>query len=419
MSPVNVIQDLRWGDTGKGKLSEYLSQPERCGVSVRAIGGGNAGHVIMLGTRKIALHLLPAGCVHPGVDLVMGRGMVTHIPTLLDELDKVENQFQSDPLSRLHVAGGNHILFDAHKMADAELEKRRNKPIGTTHSGIGPAYADKALRVGMRFEELKGSPDSIKDRYRKLLSHWAKTYGVALDSEQQGKDEYSLLHAKEVLEERIVSLRDYWTRIFSEIEQGQKRGITIEGAQGSLLSVDGDDDYPNVTASATTVLGHLQGAGLPHNVPKYVIGTLKAYDTCVGTHNMRTKLEGDAAKKLREKGNERGSTTNRERDVGDLDLESTAEKAAEEGVDGLGVFKLDIFNDYKVIRFATGTKANGEPEYTELPGWEGSITGINKFQDLPENAQNVYRFIEQRTGKPVVFGGTGPESTQLFVRFDA
>lgn len=412
---ITAIQDLRWGDTGKGKISEYLSQPERCGVSIRAVGGGNAGHVIMLGTRKIALHLLPAGCVHEGVDLVLGRGMVTHLPTLTKEIDEVKTTFGTDPLQRLFIAKENHILFNGHKAADVALEKRKGKDaVGTTGSGIGPAYADKALRVGMRMEALEGSVEGLKDGYGKLLKHWAETYGVTLDSTAEQQDLANLLLAKKLLDGRITDMRKYWRAALDQMKEGKKGDGTIEGAQGTILSVD-SDGYPFVTSSPTTVAGHLQGAGLPWRELTRVIGTLKLYDTRVGNGPMRTELSAEDSEHLRNLGGERGSTTGRNRRVGWLDLEDTKERAWEESVTELAVLKGDVLDPYKVIPLAyNGTKA--KVDYAEFPGWDPqSMRGARSMEELPSKARDIYKFIADYTGRPVRYIGTGPESTQLIV----
>lgn len=407
---VTMIQDLRWGDTGKGKISEYLSSPDECDVSVRAVGGGNAGHVIQVGTRKLALHILPAGCVHPGVDLVLGRGMVTHLPTLFADANNVQEAFQSDPLSRLVIARENHILFNGHKAADAAVEKRKGKDaVGTTGSGIGPAYADKALRVGMRMEELHKTHAVLKDRYREMLKHWDCTYGVQLSSDQEEEDIVGLTSAKELLEGKVKHMTPYWQTQFSNHAR-----IVIEGAQGSLLSID-NSGYPYVTSSPTTVAGHLQGAGIPVQELSEVIGTLKAYDTRVGNGPMRTELLEEHAARIREKGGERGSTTGRNRRIGWLDLADTKKQAWKEGVTSLAVLKGDIFDGESDIRLALDP-TQGEADYLLIPGWEKPIQGLRNFEEFPQRAQYFYKRIAEYTNIPVHFIGTGPEHNDLVDR---
>ncbi len=408
---LTLIQDLRWGDTGKGKISEIEAHPDRCDVSVRAVGGGNAGHEIVKGTRKISLHLLPAGCLHDGVDVVLGRGMVTNPSSLLKEIDEVRSTFDTDPQERLVIAPENHVLFEAHKQADAALERRKGKDaVGTTMSGIGPAYADKALRVGMRMEELRGTQASLKDRYGKLKEHWAQTYGLQLDSETEDRDVTALLAMKDRLERRVQpQMTDYWQRKFHENAR-----IVIEGAQGSLLSLD-NGGYPYVTSSFTTTNGHLQGAGLPYNQLTDVIGTLKLYDTRVGNGPMRTQFNAEEDAALCNKGDEIGRTTGRRRRTGWLDLQDTARRAWEEGVTKLAVLKGDILDSYDPIRLAVaGDQEN--PLYKDFPGWKGSIRGLTDYGDLPDEARAIYEFIAMQTSVPIRYIGTGPDSSELITR---
>lgn len=405
---VTLIQDLRWGDTGKGKISAHESDPELCDISVRAVGGGNAGHVIKMGTREMSLHLMPAGCIHEGVDVVMGRGMVTHLPTLLKEIDEVREKFETDPLKRLIIAPENHILFDGHKRADKAMEQRRGEDvIGTTGSGIGPAYADKALRVGVRMEELNKSEAHLKDRYRGILLHWAANYGVILSSTEEDKDVQTLLQAKEVLGEHVVpDMTEYWRKKLLANAR-----VVIEGAQGSLLSVD-NGGYPYVTASATTTNGHMQGAGLPMRTLGHVIGTLKAYDTRVGSGDMRTRLSPEQEKRMRQKGGEFGSTTGRARGVGWLDAQDTQKRAWEESVTQLAILKGDIMDGEVDIPVAFGTK-DGKPDYVNMRGWEQPIRGMKSFNDLPDEAKVFYKTISDFIGVPLRFIGTGPENDEL------
>ncbi len=408
---VKLIQDLRYGDTGKGKISAYESDPARCDVSVRAVGGGNAGHVIMRDTRKISLHILPAGCIHEGVDLVLGRGMVTHLPTLFDDIREAHAQFQSNPVGRLVIAPENHILLNGHKRADAELERRRgNDTVGTTGSGIGPAYADKAMRVGMRMEALRKSPAELKDMYRSLLLHWAATYNVILTPQEEQQDIETLLKGKDRLEDKIQKdMAAYWQKKFDK----QAR-ITIEGAQGSLLSID-NGGYPYVTSSPTTTAGHMQGAGIPVRELNEVIGTFKAYDTRVGGGPLLTRMDAEAEQRFQDKGGERGSTTGRLRSTAWLNLSDTQKRAWEEAVTSLAVLKADIFDGESEIPVAIDVDGEGRPLYKRYPMWKESIRGIRKFDDLPDEAQFFYTDISTRIGTPIRYIGTGPDHDDLIV----
>jgi adenylosuccinate synthase len=406
---ITLIQDLRWGDTGKGKISEYMSQPDKCDVSVRAVGGGNAGHVIQVGTRKLALHLLPAGCVHEGVQLVLGRGMVTHPQTLLKEIDEVQKTFGSDPLSRLVIAPENHLLLTGHKKADQALEERKGKDaVGTTKSGIGPAYADKALRVGLRMEMLKGPSYRIKDHYHQLTKHWAATYGVELDSSEAAADIEALQELRHKVGDRIWEMSKFWR---TQLKANAR--IVIEGAQGSLLSIDGQG-YPYVTSSPTTTAGHMQGAGLPVRELTDVIGTLKAYDTRVGNGPMHTEFSPQESKRLGTKGGEFGSTTGRPRRVGWLNVADAKQRAWEESVTKLAILKGDVLDDERTIGLGMGE--GGDVHIHELHGWQSRTRGMQNYGNLPSMARHFYQYIEQAMKKPIRFIGTGPESTELIDR---
>lgn len=411
---VSIGHGIEWGDEGKGKGSHYLSAPgnaERT-VSVRALGGGNAGHTIITNARKYALHLLPAGCLHDDVELVLGRGMVTHLGTLLGEIDTVNDQAGTDPASRLHIAAENHILFDGHKLADKELERRRGaNAIGTTHSGIGPAIADKSLRVGMRMESLRLPKDKLQDEYLKLTRHWQATYGVQMDGTTSEKEVATLLDAKEKLEGKIVpNMTSYWRDVF----KNDYANVFIEGAQGYELNIDGSG-YPFVTSSAISIDGHMHGAQLSSKRLTSRMGFMKAYTTRVGGGPFPTEIHGEEADHIQTLGGERGATTGRLRRVGWSDITRIDDVVFNEGLDALAIMKMDILDDRDVIPVCVGYQ-NGEPVYENLPGWKQSTRGITKFEDLPENAQNYLRFFEQRTGVKATLVGTGPEDVAMIDR---
>ena len=410
---VTDIQDLRWGDTGKGKISSYLSQPEFCDVSVRSVGGGNAGHQIRKGALHRTFNLLPAGAIYPGVDVVLGRGMVTHTPTLFRDLEKAQEFTgpNEDLVDRMIIDGSNHILFDAHKRIDGIMEGRRsNDPIGTTKSGIGPAYADKAYREGMRFADLLKTPDQVKERFQKLLKHWEQNFGITLSEEEETKHLADLLFAKSQLERCIKpDLTEYWRNKFNKMAR-----VVIEGAQGTLLSTN-HEGYPYVTSSPTTVAGHMDGAGIPLRELTKVIGTFKAYDTRVGSGPMRTEMDFQESEYFRNKGGERGSTTGRNRRVGWLDLEDLKKRVWAESVDELAMLKADILDNERPVRIATETYPNGQPSYHSFLGWEDT-SGLRNYDALHSNLKAYIELIERDTEVPVRYIGTGPESEELIIK---
>lgn len=415
--PITMVQDGVFGDTGKGKLAHVLSAPEYCDVAVRAVGGGNAGHVIVEDTRKVALHVLPAGCLYEETKTLLGRGMVTHIPTLFSDAAAIQKEFGVDPLKNLHIANGNHILFDAHKKADAILEKRKGKEaVGTTGSGIGPAYADKALRMGMRFEELmvrNGASkevvmDRIKVRFRKLLQHWFDLYGIEYSSTEEDQQLQDLLQAQEILEGKIVNTHEFWERQ----EAANEMDVMIEGAQGTELSVD--EDYPYVTASPTSVLGHLQGSGLPLRELKKVIMTAKAYTTRVGGGPFPTRMDEPLRSIIQKKGGEMGSTTGRLRDTGWLHAKRLGKRGHQESADEFAILKGDIFDDLGPVKLAIADNQSGQPVYEEHEGWSGT-NGVRVFSDLHLNSRKYHARIQEITGIPVRYIGTGRDKKDLII----
>jgi adenylosuccinate synthase len=406
---VTDINDEDFGDTGKGKLSDALSDEHD--VSVRSLGGGNAGHWAVHGTRKAATHVLPMGALHPHMEIFLARGMVTHIPTIYKDAADVHEAFESNPLSRTKVAKENHILFEAHKLADATLERRRGgNPIGTTGSGIGPAYADKALRVGMRFESLEESVASIKDRYAQLLKHWHAMYGITMGSEAEDREVQTLLSAKETFEGRIVGTFDYWMDHFKK-----RSRILVEGAQGSNLSID-SEGYPFVTSSPTNVAGHMQGAGIPMRELTDLVMVVKAYKTRVGKGPLPTKITGPLARQIQDKGIERGSTTGRERDVAWLDAHELKQRVWEDRLKNkktkLAVLKGDVLDGVPEIFLATGRDSEKNPTYERFDGWD-KTNGVREYEGLDANFQRYLSRIIQITRARLGYIGTGRDRADL------
>jgi adenylosuccinate synthase len=427
---VTIIQDLRWGDGGKGKVSTYLSQPDFCDVSGRFLGADNAGHeyvirvieiidgVIRQTLIKISTNLFPAGGVYKGVDIVMGRGMHINPDVLVKEGDKIQAAFQSDPFSRLILAPEAHFLFEGHRKIDRAMEERQGKSaIGSTKKGVAYGAADKALRVGMRLEELKKPFAEIQDRYGKMLTHWGERYGVTLNDEEQSRDLGALREMKErELDGNVQDMTPYWRKKFA-----QKARIVVEGAQGSLLNVD-SSGYPYVTSTATTTAGHLQGGGIPVRELTSVVGVIKAcYDTRVGAGPMEFEMEPERASKFRELGDERGRTTGRDRRIGELHLEDAARRAWEESTTHVALLKGDLLDNETEFKVVIGKSGSGEPEYKHFKGWPTPIHGLTNFEQFPDNAKEYFNylreFIRQYMGldKLPMYIGTGQEHDAIAI----
>ena len=395
LGPISSVIGAQWGDEGKGKIVDILAS--EYDVIARACGGANAGHTIVVDGTKHVFHLMPSGCLHPGKQIVLGSGLVIHLPTLLKEIATLEEHGIAI-IDRLHISHAAHIVFDYHKEVDGVLEADRDVPIGTTKRGIGPAYIDKAARTGVRMESLK---EDLSTLIQKRVPCIKKTFGVDVDAEteiQQLKD------AQEKIGSCIGNTVEYLANARSS-----GKTILIEGAQAVLLDID-HGTYPFVTSSSTTLAGALQGLGIPPMAVNSCIGVAKAYCTRVGDGHFETQAEGDAEERLRERGGEYGSTTGRPRRTGWMNIDQLNIAHSMNGFTGWNVTKLDVLDEEEVIP----VMINGKLE--ELPGWKTSTAGVTTFEELPEHAQSYIRRIESETGVPVQFVGTGPGREEMITR---
>lgn len=405
LGPVCAVIGAQWGDEGKGKVIDLLS--EHYAVIARACGGANAGHTIVVNGKKHVFHLLPSGALHPHAIVVIGSGLVLHLPTLLEEIRTLKDA-GIDVLPRLFISEEAHIVFEFHKLIDAALEEQRaareGKGIGTTKRGIGPAYMDKAARSGTRMQSLAGD-------LRPLLSLHAervrRLYGVTVDIDLELSH---LLEAQKVLSGRIV---DTVQLLHDRLLEG--RNILIEGAQASLLDLD-HGTYPYVTSSQTTTAGALQGLGLPPRVLTSCIGVAKAYCTRVGEGEFATEVTGETGERLRERGGEYGATTGRPRRCGWLSIPDLRRAAMLNGFSHWNITKLDVLDQEAEIPVCTGVGADGSVVWRKLAGWKTSTLGVTDAAKLPKEAQQYLQFIEKETGVPASLIGTGPGREQMIVR---
>jgi len=396
---VCAVIGAQWGDEGKGKVVDIIA--EGYDVIARACGGANAGHTIVIDGNQHIFHLLPSGCFHEGKEIILGAGMVIHFPTLLEEIDEMKKA-GFDVIPRLHISEEAHILFEYHKQLDGALEeiraKKKGKGIGTTMRGIGPCYTDKAARMGIRMGslgsdlsgEINGRAESIKE-----------LYGVDVDIDLELKN---LSEAASLLGDCVT---DTISLIHDYIESGKT--VLIEGAQGALLDLD-HGSYPYVTSSSTTISGALQGLGLPPQIINSCIGIAKAYCTRVGEGEFPAEASKEDGDRLRERGGEYGATTGRPRRCGWLSIPDLKKVVRLNGYTHWNITKLDVLDEEDQIPVLM------EDGYQNLPGWKSSTKGITSFEELPENAQNYIKFIEDKTGVPVAFIGTGPGREEMIVR---
>ncbi|MCL4304903.1 adenylosuccinate synthase [bacterium] len=422
---VTVILGAQWGDEGKGKIVDYLS--ERADVVCRFQGGANAGHTIIENGRKFVLHLLPAGILRPNTICAIGGGVVVDPAALLNEIELLEAA-GIDLTGRLFVSHQAHLIMPYHKLLDSIHESQGERvKIGTTGRGIGPAYVDKVARVGIRIVDLLDR-DLLRKKIRanveeknRLLS---KVYAT------QELDVEAIVEEYVAFDQRIDPyVKDVSVLLDETIRAG--KNVILEGAQGTLLDVD-MGTYPFVTSSNPTAGGACTGLGIGPRRIDHVIGIVKAYTTRVGEGPFPTEImDGDEQDRLREKGDEYGATTGRPRRCGWFDGVAARYAARVNSVDSWAVTKLDILTGLPTIKVCTSYDDGAriyrnfpsdsrilstiEPVYEELPGWTESLDRATRWEEFPRAAQDYLRFIEEFTGVPVSIVSVGASREQTIV----
>ncbi|MCK6369900.1 MAG: adenylosuccinate synthase [Gammaproteobacteria bacterium] len=419
-----VVVGIQWGDEGKGKIVDLLT--ERASVVVRFQGGHNAGHTLIIGGEKTVLHLIPSGILRPGVACVVGNGVVLHLPSLLQEIDRLESRGVS-VMDRLRISTACPLILPTHIRLDLARETARGRDaIGTTGRGIGPAYEDKVARRALRVSDLF-DPQQFGDRL-----------AVAMDLHNFMLERY---YGAEPVD--IGETRDEWLRLGERIKPAaadtarfldeQRRGgvsMLFEGAQGALLDVD-HGTYPYVTSSNTTAGFAATGTGLGLGAFDYVLGIVKAYTTRVGAGPFPTELFDDMGRHLAKVGAEFGSTTGRPRRCGWFDAVAARRAVLHNGVTGLCVTKLDVLDGLDQLKICTGYRLHGqsvddlpmlvdryahcEPVYEELPGWRASTVGITRQAELPAPARAYLQRIEEILAVPVDMVSTGADRNQNII----
>lgn len=421
--PASVIVGLQWGDEGKGKAVDLLS--ETVDMVVRYQGGDNAGHTVVIGDEVFKLHLVPSGVLHESITPVIGNGVVVNPRTLIAEMAMLQ-QRGIDP-SRIRVSRAAHVIMPYHVALDGAAEAHLSgSEIGTTRRGIGPAYADRAWRAGVRMEDLL-DPAALRARLARVLPErnaiLHESYG------QPGFDLDDLVTEASAWGERLrPHIVDTTNLVQDALAEG--KFVILEGAQGTLLDLD-HGTYPFVTSSNPIAGGACTGGGVGPLQIDHVLGIIKAYSTRVGSGPFPTELDDEAGRYLLDKGNEYGTTTGRQRRCGWLDAVPLRYSVAVNSVSDLMVNKLDILSGLEEVRIATGYRVNGadarwplpladlehaEPVYQVLPGWEDDISGARRMGDLPRNAVEYIDAIEAIAGVPVAIVSVGPERTQTIRR---
>jgi adenylosuccinate synthase len=406
-----AILGAQWGDEGKGKIVDLLT--EKCDAVVRFQGGHNAGHTLVVDNKTTILHLVPSGILHRSVKCIIGNGVVLSLDALTEELEILEkNHVNID--GRLLISDNCPLILPVHIALDQAREiKKGNDKIGTTGRGIGPAYEDKISRRGLRLGDLSNQRQSLHkieellDYHNYLLKHYyeAPVFNTIKMHEK-------LLMQYEVYEKYIIDVPAYIENLF---ENNKK--IVFEGAQGTLLDID-HGTYPFVTSSNTTVGGIFTGSGVAPKKLDYVLAIVKAYTTRVGSGPFMTELFDENGKILSKRGHEFGATTGRERRCGWLDLVALKRSIIINGFTGICLTKLDVLDTFKKIQVCIDYK-NNKPVYKEYKGWEESIANITRFEDLPENAKIYIHEIENYLNVPIdiVSNGPGREENVIINKF--
>lgn len=426
-----VIIGTQWGDEGKGKIVDWLT--EKAAGVVRFQGGHNAGHTLVINGKKTVLRLLPSGMMHAGVQCFIGNGVVVSPEALVKEIKELES-IGVEVRSRLKISEACPLIMPYHIAIDQarELKKGENK-IGTTGRGIGPCYEDKVARRAIRIQDLfndevfKAKLAENLDYYNFQLEHYYKVATLDFATVYAEVSAYA--------EEIKPMVSDVSRKLFNLNKEGKK--VIFEGAQGTLLDVD-FGTYPFVTSSNCVAGGAATGAGISPRMINYVLGIAKAYTTRVGSGPFPTELTDAVGQGLASRGNEFGSVTGRARRCGWFDAAALKRAVQINGVSGICVTKLDVMDgmeeikicvgyirdgkEYDILPFGSDSVVNCEPIYETMAGWSESTAGLKNYDELPENAKKYLKRIEEIIETPIDIISTGPDrvetiliNNQLFV----
>ena len=414
-----VIVGAQWGDEGKGKIVDLLTQ--YADIVVRFQGGNNAGHTIVLEGEKFVFHLIPSGILYGNKKCIIGNGVVLDPAVLIEEITEVKKRGYFKDDSQLMISEGTHLILPYHRRIDLAREKIFK--IGTTGRGIGPAYEDKVARCGIRVVDLLDEK-IFRRKLEENLVH--KNLYLVQVLKEKGFEISEILNEclsfKRQLEKYV---KDTLLVLHEEIQKG--RHILFEGAQGALLDVD-HGTYPYVTASNTVAGNACAGSGIGPTMIDSVIGVAKAYTTRVGEGPFPTELGDEVGEKIRERGGEYGATTGRPRRCGWFDAVIVKHSIRINGIREMVMTKMDVLNDFEKIKICVGYRFNGkvfhhvpsnlemlkcsEPVYEELNGWKTEIKGVREFSDLPQNAQRYIQRIEDLISTKIMMISVGSERNE-------
>ena len=421
--PGTVLIGAQWGDEGKGKIIDVLT--EKVDWVVRYQGGNNAGHTVEIGRERFVLHLVPSGILHPGKKCVIGNGVVVDPVALAAEIIELETR-GIDFRNALFISDRAHIVFPYHRVLDehSELRKSDGEKIGTTKRGIGPSYADKAARLGLRMGDLldPSFPSLLAQRVEEKNKIIAAFGSAPLDGKQ----------VLEQYRQASRKLAPYITDTITLLNQAMAKGenVLFEGAQGTMLDID-YGTYPFVTSSSATAGGACSGSGVaPHRIDR-VLGVVKAYTTRVGEGPFPTELLDETGKLLRETGHEFGATTGRPRRCGWFDAVVANYSVMVNGIDSWAVTKLDVLDALDVIRICVAYECDGKviktvpaniralerckPVYEDFRGWKTPTTNVMDFSGLPAQAKAYVKRLSEITGVPVGILSVGPNRANTMI----
>jgi adenylosuccinate synthase len=413
-----VVVGAQWGDEGKGKIVDWLS--EQADIVVRYQGGHNAGHTLVIDGVTFKLSLLPSGIVRGGKLSVIGNGVVVDPFHLCDEIERLRTQGVTISPKELKLADNAALILPLHRELDAFREGANSgTKIGTTKRGIGPAYEDKVGRRAIRVRDL-AEPEALGPKVDRMLAHHnALRRGMGLEEVDAGA-------LVALLKDVAPKVLPYMDRVWETLDQARREGkrILFEGAQGALLDVD-HGTYPYVTSSNTVSGQAATGSGVGPGAIGYVLGIVKAYTTRVGEGPFPSELFDDTGKRIGERGREFGTVTGRARRCGWFDAVLVRQTIKTSGIDGIALTKLDILDGFDEIKVCVAYRLDGEiidylpasesaqkrvePVYETIPGWSGSTAGARSWAQLPAEAIKYVRRVEELIGAPVALLSTSPE----------
>ncbi|WP_366248345.1 adenylosuccinate synthase [Terribacillus aidingensis] len=415
-----VVVGTQWGDEGKGKITDFLSQNAE--VVARYQGGNNAGHTIKFDNVTYKLHLIPSGIFFPEKKCVLGNGMVIDPKALLEELEYLHERNVST--DNLVISNRAHVILPYHlKLDELQEEAKGVNKIGTTKKGIGPAYMDKAARMGIRIADLLDK-DAFREKLEQNLEEknrlFEKVYESKVFTVEEILDEYY-----EYGQQIAKYVTDTSVELNNALDQGRR--VLFEGAQGVMLDID-QGTYPFVTSSNPIAGGVTIGSGVGPTKINHVVGVSKAYTTRVGDGPFPTELHDETGDQIREVGREYGTTTGRPRRVGWFDSVVVRHAQRVSGITDLSLNSIDVLTGIETLKICVAYRYNGEimehfpaslkelaqcePVYEELPGWTEDITGVRNLSELPANARHYLERISQLTGIPLSIFSVGPDRTQ-------